>query len=81
MDEYQVPSSMAEQSILGAILITDRCLPEIQRELRPEDFRLEADRLLYEAILALERSGGKLDPVTILDQAPVSYTHLTLPTN
>lgn len=44
MSEYQVPSSMAEQSILGAILITDRCLPEIQRELRPEDFRLEVNR-------------------------------------
>lgn len=69
MSEYQVPSSMAEQSILGAILITDQCLPEVQRELRPEDFRLEANRLLYEAILALERAGGKLDPVTILDQA------------
>ena len=68
MDE-RVYDAMAEQSVVGSILLDPRCLPEVERSLRPEDLRLEADRVLYRAALALEREGGKLDPVTILDQA------------
>lgn len=68
MDE-RTYDAMAEQSVIGSILVDPRCLPEVERSLRPEDFRLEADRVLYLAALALEREGGKLDSVTILDQA------------
>lgn len=59
----------AEQSVIGSILLTHACLPEVARELRPGDFRLEADRAIYEAALALERDGSKVDPVTIMDRA------------
>ena len=69
MKDERTYEAMAEQSVVGAILLTDRCLPEIERELRPTDFRLEADRALYEAALDLERAGQRIDPVTILDQA------------
>ena len=58
----------AEQSVIGSILLTDTCLPEVERELRAEDFRLEADRAIYQAALALQRMGAKIDYVTILDQ-------------
>ena len=68
MDE-RTYDAMAEQSVVGSILLDSRCLPEVERSLRPEDFRLEADRVLYQAALALERAGEKLDPVTILDRA------------
>ena len=68
MDE-RVYDAMAEQSVVGSILLDPRCLPEVERSLRPEDLRLEADRVLYRAALALEREGGKLDSVTILDRA------------
>ena len=76
MDE-RVYDAMAEQSVIGSILLDPRCLPEVERSLRPEDFRLEADRVLYRAALALEREGGKLDPVTILAQAQKSGTELS----
>lgn len=59
----------AEQSVIGSILLSPNCLPEVERDLRPNDFRLDADRAIYEAALALERTGDKLDVVTILDQA------------
>ena len=59
----------AEQSVIGSILLSPNCLPEVERDLRPNDFRLDADRAIYEAALALERAGDKLDVVTILDQA------------
>lgn len=58
-----------EQSVIGAILLDERCLPEVERALTPADFRLDPDRALYEAALALERTGAKIDPVTLLDQA------------
>ena len=68
MDE-RTYDAMAEQSVMGSILVDPRCLSEVERALRPEDLRLEADRVLYLAALALEREGGKLDSVTILDRA------------
>lgn len=77
MDERQSAAIMAEQSIIGSILIDERCLPEVERSIRTEDFRLEIDRALYEAVLALERAGGKLDPVTILDRAQKSGTNIS----
>lgn len=58
-----------EQSVIGAILLDERCLPEVERALSPADFRLDPDRALYEAALSLERTGAKIDPVTLLDQA------------
>ena len=71
----------AEQSVIGAILLTDACLPEVERELQAGDFRLDADRAIYQAALALERMGAKIDPVTILDQTakmgqPVSRDYI-----
>ena len=68
MDE-RVYDAMAGQTVIGSILLDPRCLPEVERSLRPEDLRLEADRVLYRAALALEREGSKLDSVTILDRA------------
>lgn len=59
----------AEQSVIGAILLSSNCLPEVERDLRPNDFRLDINRAIYEAALALERAGDKVDVVTILDQA------------
>lgn len=53
MDEHTY-EALAEQSVLGSILVDPRCLPEVERSLKPEDFRLEADCALYRAALALE---------------------------
>lgn len=58
----------AEQSVLGSILLSPACLPTVERSLRPADFRLASDRAVYEAVLSLERAGGSVDPVTVLDQ-------------
>ena len=69
MKDERTCEAMGEQSVIGSILVDPRCLPEVERSLRPEDFRLEADRALYEAALDLERAGQRIDPVTILDQA------------
>lgn len=67
MDERN--EALAEQYVIGSILVDHRCLPEVEGALRPEDMRLEVDRALYRAALALEREGGRIDPVIILDRA------------
>ena len=61
--------ALAEQCVIGSILVDPRCLSEVEGGLRPEDLRLEADRALYRAALALEREGGRIDPATMLDRA------------
>ena len=39
--ELQMPHSvMAEQSVLGSMLIDERCVPAVMERLRPDDFYL-----------------------------------------
>ena len=57
MDELlnrQVPQSLeAEQSVLGSMLIDERCVPDVIGTLRPEDFYLKQNREIYETIYTL----------------------------
>lgn len=57
----------AEQAVLGSILIDSRCLEEVARILRPQDFALELNRELYQVILAMDRGKQRIDPVTVLE--------------
>lgn len=59
----------AEQAVLGSIIIDSRCLEAVTRTLCVQDFALEINRELYQAILRLDRSGRKIDPVTVLEEA------------
>lgn len=55
----------AENAVIGSILIDPTCLRLVSGLLRGEDFGLEANRLLYEAALRLERQDNPVDPVLI----------------
>lgn len=57
----------AEQAVLGSILVDSRCLEVVRRLLRPLDFSMELNREIYRVILAMDRSGQRIDPVTVLD--------------
>lgn len=59
----------AEQAVIGSILIDARCLDEVARLLRPQDFGMEINRTLYQVILSLDRAGRKIDPVTVKEAA------------
>lgn len=71
MDEllsYQLPhSTEAEQSVLGAMLIDESCIPLVIERLRPEDFYLRQNRELYESIYQMFNFSQKIDLVTILE--------------
>src|SRR5437660_5592758 len=60
----------AEQSVLGAILLSDRSLYAlvIEEGLRPEDFYRERHGTIYEAILALYGESEPVDPLTVIDR-------------
>ena len=65
----QVPQSLeAEQSVLGSMLIDERCVPDVIGLLRPEDFYLRQNREIYETIYTMFNFSEKIDPVTVLDK-------------
>ena len=72
MDELlnrQVPQSLeAEQSVLGSMLIDERCVPDVIGTLRPEDFYLKQNREIYETIYTMFNFSEKIDPVTVLNK-------------
>jgi replicative DNA helicase len=59
----------AEQSVLGAILLSERAMyPLVVEEgLRPEDFHRSRHRLVYGAMLALYREGEAIDVLTVAE--------------
>ena len=72
MDELltkQVPQSLeAEQSVLGSMLIDERCVPDVIGLLRPEDFYLQQNRDIYETVYTMFNFSEHVDPVTVLDK-------------
>lgn len=67
--EPQAPHSLeAEQSVLGAMLIDSRCVPDVIGLLKPEDFYLQQNREIYETIYTMFHFSQVIDPVTVLDK-------------
>ncbi len=65
----QPPQSLeAEQAVLGSILIDSRCVADVIGILRPEDFHLQQNREIYEAIYTMFNFSQTIDPVTVLDK-------------
>jgi replicative DNA helicase len=60
----------AEQSVLGAILLSDKALYAlvIEEGLRSEDFYRERHGTIYEAMLALYRESEPVDELTVVDR-------------
>src|SRR3954470_22168315 len=59
----------AEQSVLGAVLLSDTALPAliIDERLRPEDFYREAHGHIYQAMLDLNVMGEPVDALTLVE--------------
>ncbi len=65
----QQPHSLeAEQSVLGSILIDSRCIADVIGIVKPEDFYLQQNREIYEAIYTMFNFSQTIDPVTVLDK-------------
>ncbi len=86
MDELvtrQLPhDTVAEQAVLGAMLIDARCIPDVVERLRPDDFYMRQDRELYEVLFGMFGRFETIDPVTVIDgmkQAGIYDENTTVP--
>ena len=67
--ELQLPHSvMAEQSVLGSMLIDERCVSAVMERLRPEDFYMRPNRELYQVLYTMFSRFETIDPVTVVDR-------------
>jgi replicative DNA helicase len=55
----------AEQSVLGAILLSKDAIADVVEVLRPDDFYRPAHQTVYECVLDLYGRGEPADPVTV----------------
>ena len=59
---------VAEKSLLGAILISDKILPEILTIIRPKDFYEERHQIIFEAMMSLYDQHRPVDLLTLTSE-------------
>lgn len=59
---------LAEQAVLGSMLIDADCVGAVLAKVREEDFLVEANRRIFRAIRSLFRAGEPVDGVTVRDK-------------
>ena len=65
----QMPhSTEAEYAVLGSILINSNCLPALVEKLKPEDFYLPQNQVIFKTIYKMFSLSQTIDPVTVLNQ-------------
>lgn len=72
MDELQgrkVPyDRMAEQSILGSMLIDPACIGDVVAHVKGTEFYIDANRDIFETVFSMFSMGMPVDPVTVLNR-------------
>jgi replicative DNA helicase len=67
-DDYIAPHAVkAEAAILGGILLDNELVHEAAEMLRPGDFFLHSNRLVFVAMLALHKRNERIDAVTLTE--------------
>ena len=61
-------SAIAEQSLLGSILIDPECLNQVADMLTSEDFYLEEHKQIYLAMHGMFNTNSQIDIVTLIDE-------------
>ena len=66
--DRQMPQNMdAEKSVLGSILLLPEVFDEVALILRTSDFYSDANRTIYEHLLAMHDAGKSIDPMLLVD--------------
>lgn len=60
-------AELAQMSVIGSMLIDERCIPLVLSKLAPEDFADGTCRATFSAIRKLTTEGRLADPVTVVD--------------
>ena len=56
----------AEQGVIGSIMISPECLPEVRAILTEDDFQTERGRAFFRAVCRMADEGKPIDPITVL---------------
>ena len=69
MSERVPPQNIeAEQSILGALMISKDAIASVLGQIQPEDFYVNRHAEMYKAILSLYQKNEAIDVVTVVDE-------------
>ena len=72
----QMPHSLeAEQSVLGSMLIDERCVPDVVGMLQPDDFYLRQNREIFETIYSMFVYSKPIDGVTVAGEMEKNGTY------
>ena len=67
--EKAMPHALeAEQSVLGSMLIDNRCVADVVGVLQPTDFYVKQNAEIYETIYTMFNFSEAIDPVTVLNK-------------
>ena len=61
-------ANSVEASVIGSMLIDDRCVPELMQVLTADDFQDNDTRHMFEAVQSIFLQRGKVDATTVLEQ-------------
>lgn len=64
-------SALAEQAVIGSMLIDARCIADVLEKLRADDFYIRLNKDIYETVFSMFSYGMTIDAVTVLDQMKV----------
>ncbi len=68
LENINMPFSLeAEQAVLGSILVDPACLPQAAVYINPESFYLPQHSAIFAAMLTIDSTGAKIDPLVVLD--------------
>ena len=64
-------SAMAEQAVIGSMLIDPSCIPDVINKVRADEFYIQTNREIFETIFSMFSFGLSIDAVTVLEQMKV----------
>lgn len=64
-------SAMAEQAVVGSMLIDPSCIPDVINKVRADEFYIQTNREIFETIFSMFSFGLSIDAVTVLEQMKV----------
>ena len=68
LNDLHLPHSvMAEQSVLGAMLLNESCIAKVIERLRPDDFYMRQNRDLFQVLFDMFNHFEPSDLVTVDD--------------
>lgn len=55
----------AEKSVLGSMMMSPACIPDVDNEARPDEFYSETNGLLFSSLVQMSRRGATIDTVAL----------------